>query len=167
MKYTAFCNTNEHVKAILVRNSSDWNSGGLWLSLIKLLLQHGTAGHRMASLQSPSLLWIHSESPLAARHTTCGRVSLLNPLVVAGCDLRCLVSFWLIQDGKHYIPINTALLGKVGDPSTTALSEETPSRPTSHRDSGSTWWEHGSSFTGWFTQQTPETQVNLRRRYFI
>ncbi|XP_018515715.1 vascular endothelial growth factor receptor kdr-like [Lates calcarifer] len=43
------------------------------------------------------------------------------------------------QEGKHYIPINTALLAKVGDPSTTVLSEETPSRPISHRDSGSTW----------------------------
>ncbi|KAG7225783.1 hypothetical protein INR49_014434 [Caranx melampygus] len=43
------------------------------------------------------------------------------------------------QEGKHYIPINTALLGKVGDPSTTVLSEETPSRPTSHCDSGSNW----------------------------
>ncbi|XP_059202072.1 vascular endothelial growth factor receptor kdr-like [Centropristis striata] len=43
------------------------------------------------------------------------------------------------QEGKHYIPINTALLGKVGDPSTTVESEETPTRPVSHRDSGSTW----------------------------
>ncbi|KAG8003939.1 Vascular endothelial growth factor receptor kdr-like [Nibea albiflora] len=43
------------------------------------------------------------------------------------------------QEGKHYIPINTALLAKVGDPSTTVLSEETPTRPISHRDSGSTW----------------------------
>ncbi|XP_071773186.1 vascular endothelial growth factor receptor kdr-like [Centroberyx gerrardi] len=43
------------------------------------------------------------------------------------------------QEGKHYIPINTALLAKVGDPSTTVPSEETPTRPVSHRDSGSTW----------------------------
>lgn len=43
------------------------------------------------------------------------------------------------QEGKHYIPINTALLGKLGDPSTTAPSEEMPTRPVSHRDSGSTW----------------------------
>uniref|UniRef100_A0A7N9ALM5 receptor protein-tyrosine kinase n=1 Tax=Mastacembelus armatus TaxID=205130 RepID=A0A7N9ALM5_9TELE len=44
------------------------------------------------------------------------------------------------QEGKHYIPINTALLDKVGDPSNTPVpSEETPTRPVSHRDSGSTW----------------------------
>ncbi|XP_054453574.1 vascular endothelial growth factor receptor kdr-like [Anoplopoma fimbria] len=43
------------------------------------------------------------------------------------------------EEGKHYIPINTALLGKMGDPSSTVLSEETPTRPVSHRDSGSTW----------------------------
>lgn len=43
------------------------------------------------------------------------------------------------QEGKHYIPINTALLAKVGDQSTTVPSEETPTRPVSHRDSGSTW----------------------------
>uniref|UniRef100_A0A3Q3VUQ2 receptor protein-tyrosine kinase n=1 Tax=Mola mola TaxID=94237 RepID=A0A3Q3VUQ2_MOLML len=43
------------------------------------------------------------------------------------------------QEGKHYIPINTALLAKVGDPSTTVLSEEITTRPVSHRDSGSTW----------------------------
>ncbi|KAM7389916.1 hypothetical protein PAMP_023860 [Pampus punctatissimus] len=43
------------------------------------------------------------------------------------------------QEGKHYIPINTALLGKVGDPSATKPPEETPTRPVSHRDSGSTW----------------------------
>ncbi|KAM6999689.1 vascular endothelial growth factor receptor kdr-like [Tautogolabrus adspersus] len=43
------------------------------------------------------------------------------------------------QEGKHYIPINTALLSKVGDPSTTGTSEETPTRPVSHRDSGNTW----------------------------
>ncbi|XP_068445331.1 vascular endothelial growth factor receptor kdr-like isoform X2 [Clinocottus analis] len=43
------------------------------------------------------------------------------------------------QEGKHYIPINTALLGKLGDLSATVLSEETPTRPVSHRNSGSTW----------------------------
>ncbi|XP_076595500.1 vascular endothelial growth factor receptor kdr-like [Chaetodon auriga] len=43
------------------------------------------------------------------------------------------------QEGKHYIPINTALLAKVGDPSTAVPLEETPTRPVSHRDSGSTW----------------------------
>ncbi|XP_041653989.1 vascular endothelial growth factor receptor kdr-like [Cheilinus undulatus] len=43
------------------------------------------------------------------------------------------------QEGKHYIPINTALLAKVGDPATTVPSEETPTRPVSHRDSGNTW----------------------------
>ncbi|XP_035505934.2 vascular endothelial growth factor receptor kdr-like [Scophthalmus maximus] len=43
------------------------------------------------------------------------------------------------QEGKHYIPINTALLATVGDPSTTSQSEETPTRPTSHCDSGSSW----------------------------
>ncbi|XP_058505740.1 vascular endothelial growth factor receptor kdr-like [Solea solea] len=42
------------------------------------------------------------------------------------------------QEGKHYIPVNTALLAKVGDPST-APSEETSTRPTSHCDSGSSW----------------------------
>ncbi|XP_026213474.1 vascular endothelial growth factor receptor kdr-like isoform X2 [Anabas testudineus] len=42
------------------------------------------------------------------------------------------------QEGKHYIPINTALLAKTGDPSTTMPSEETPTRPISNRDSG-TW----------------------------
>ncbi|XP_039975481.1 vascular endothelial growth factor receptor kdr-like [Xiphias gladius] len=43
------------------------------------------------------------------------------------------------QEGKHYIPINTALLAKVGDPSTAVPSEETPTRPMSHCESGSTW----------------------------
>ncbi|XP_029297446.1 vascular endothelial growth factor receptor kdr-like [Cottoperca gobio] len=43
------------------------------------------------------------------------------------------------QEGKHYIPINTALLGKMGDPSATVPSEKTSTRPISHRDSGSTW----------------------------
>uniref|UniRef100_A0A4W5NH55 receptor protein-tyrosine kinase n=1 Tax=Hucho hucho TaxID=62062 RepID=A0A4W5NH55_9TELE len=39
------------------------------------------------------------------------------------------------QVGKHYIPI-AALLSKEGDPSNTARSEETNTRPLSHRDSG-------------------------------
>ncbi|XP_020491449.2 vascular endothelial growth factor receptor kdr-like [Labrus bergylta] len=43
------------------------------------------------------------------------------------------------QEGKHYIPINTALLSKVGDPSSTGQSEETSTRPASHRDSGNNW----------------------------
>lgn len=43
------------------------------------------------------------------------------------------------QEGKHYIPINTALLSKVGDPSNLSPCEETPTRPTSHHDSGNTW----------------------------
>nr|XP_046151391.1 vascular endothelial growth factor receptor kdr-like [Oncorhynchus gorbuscha] len=42
------------------------------------------------------------------------------------------------QEGKHYIPI-AALLSKERDPSNTARSEETNTRPLSHRDSGSTW----------------------------
>ncbi|KAM9376655.1 vascular endothelial growth factor receptor kdr-like isoform 2-T2 [Pholidichthys leucotaenia] len=43
------------------------------------------------------------------------------------------------QDGKHYIPINTALQGKLGEQNDTGPSEETPTQPKSHRDSGSTW----------------------------
>ncbi|XP_056131133.1 vascular endothelial growth factor receptor kdr-like isoform X2 [Lampris incognitus] len=43
------------------------------------------------------------------------------------------------QEGKHYIPINTALLAKVGNQCTTEPLEEMPTRPASHRDSGSTW----------------------------
>ncbi|KAK2848976.1 hypothetical protein Q5P01_008810 [Channa striata] len=43
------------------------------------------------------------------------------------------------QEGKHYIPINTALLAKTGDQSTNGPSEETTTRPVSHRDSGGTW----------------------------
>ncbi|XP_069027319.1 vascular endothelial growth factor receptor kdr-like [Embiotoca jacksoni] len=43
------------------------------------------------------------------------------------------------QEGKHYIPINTALLAKVGDQTATVQSEETPTRPLSHRDSGGNW----------------------------
>lgn len=40
------------------------------------------------------------------------------------------------QEGKHYIPINTALLAKVGE---STPSEEATTRPGSHRDSGSHW----------------------------
>ncbi|KAF3694025.1 Vascular endothelial growth factor receptor kdr-like [Channa argus] len=43
------------------------------------------------------------------------------------------------QEGKHYIPINTALLANAGDQSTNMPSEETPTRAVSHRDSGGTW----------------------------
>ncbi|XP_057706323.1 vascular endothelial growth factor receptor kdr-like isoform X1 [Corythoichthys intestinalis] len=43
------------------------------------------------------------------------------------------------QEGKHYIPINTALLAKVGDTGVDALPRETPSRPLSQRHSGGTW----------------------------
>ncbi|KAM6923554.1 vascular endothelial growth factor receptor kdr-like [Xenentodon cancila] len=43
------------------------------------------------------------------------------------------------QEGKHYIPINTALLAKAGEQTTPVLTEETPSRPVSHCDSGGTW----------------------------
>ncbi|XP_008302028.1 vascular endothelial growth factor receptor kdr-like isoform X2 [Stegastes partitus] len=43
------------------------------------------------------------------------------------------------QEGKHYIPINTALLAKVGDQTATVISEETPTRPVSQRNSGSNW----------------------------
>ncbi|CAG14014.1 unnamed protein product, partial [Tetraodon nigroviridis] len=42
-------------------------------------------------------------------------------------------------EGKHYIPINTALLAKLGDPSITAPSEKVPTRPVSLRQSGGTW----------------------------
>ncbi|XP_068181455.1 vascular endothelial growth factor receptor kdr-like isoform X2 [Antennarius striatus] len=42
------------------------------------------------------------------------------------------------QKGKHYIPVNTALLAR-GDPSGSEPSEETPTGPLSQRDSGSTW----------------------------
>ncbi|XP_038159897.1 vascular endothelial growth factor receptor kdr-like isoform X1 [Cyprinodon tularosa] len=41
------------------------------------------------------------------------------------------------QEGKHYIPINTALLAKVREQ--TEETEETSSRPISHRDSGGNW----------------------------
>lgn len=42
------------------------------------------------------------------------------------------------QEGKHYIPINTALLTAV-DPSEPDLIKETSTRPVSLRDSGSSW----------------------------
>uniref|UniRef100_A0A3B5MBS8 Kinase insert domain receptor like n=1 Tax=Xiphophorus couchianus TaxID=32473 RepID=A0A3B5MBS8_9TELE len=41
------------------------------------------------------------------------------------------------QEGKHYIPINTALLAKVGEQ--IEETEETSTRPVSHRDSGGNW----------------------------
>ncbi|KAJ8255109.1 hypothetical protein GJAV_G00201010 [Gymnothorax javanicus] len=41
------------------------------------------------------------------------------------------------QEGKHYIPINTALLTKEGKPSGTSIAEETSDTLSSHRDSGS------------------------------
>ncbi|XP_061541991.1 vascular endothelial growth factor receptor kdr-like isoform X1 [Phycodurus eques] len=43
------------------------------------------------------------------------------------------------QEGKHYIPINTALLAKVGDLDASNMPEETPTRPVSQRESGGTW----------------------------
>ncbi|CAL8356421.1 unnamed protein product [Merluccius merluccius] len=43
------------------------------------------------------------------------------------------------QEGKHYIPINTALLANVGDPTITLTPEDVSMRPASHRHSGSTW----------------------------
>lgn len=43
------------------------------------------------------------------------------------------------QEGKHYIPIDTALLAVVGDPSRTGLVDDKLSRPLSLRDSGGTW----------------------------
>uniref|UniRef100_A0AAQ4QDH0 receptor protein-tyrosine kinase n=1 Tax=Gasterosteus aculeatus aculeatus TaxID=481459 RepID=A0AAQ4QDH0_GASAC len=43
------------------------------------------------------------------------------------------------QEGKHYIPINTALMSTLGDPSAAPPSEETPTRPASQRDSGNGW----------------------------
>ncbi|KAK7141377.1 hypothetical protein R3I93_015509 [Phoxinus phoxinus] len=42
------------------------------------------------------------------------------------------------QEGKHYIPINTALLTKA-DPSNPSPTKETSSRPVSLRDSGMAW----------------------------
>nr|AAI29159.1 Kinase insert domain receptor like [Danio rerio]CAM73177.1 kdr [Danio rerio] len=42
------------------------------------------------------------------------------------------------QEGKHYIPINTALLTKA-DPSNQSPTEETSTRPVSLRDSGTAW----------------------------
>ncbi|KAM8908561.1 vascular endothelial growth factor receptor kdr-like isoform 2-T2 [Spinachia spinachia] len=43
------------------------------------------------------------------------------------------------QEGKHYIPINTALMSQLGDASAALPSEETPTRPASQRDSGNAW----------------------------
>ncbi|XP_047440846.1 vascular endothelial growth factor receptor kdr-like [Mugil cephalus] len=43
------------------------------------------------------------------------------------------------QEGKHYIPINTELLAKVGEQTATSPTEETSTRPVSQRDSGSSW----------------------------
>uniref|UniRef100_A0A3B4B045 Protein kinase domain-containing protein n=1 Tax=Periophthalmus magnuspinnatus TaxID=409849 RepID=A0A3B4B045_9GOBI len=40
------------------------------------------------------------------------------------------------QEGKHYIPLNTMLLAKVGDPSGTVSTDDKLTRPLSHRDSG-------------------------------
>lgn len=42
------------------------------------------------------------------------------------------------QEGKHYIPINMALLTKA-DPSNLSPTEETSTRPVSLRDSGTAW----------------------------
>ncbi|KAI1898087.1 hypothetical protein AGOR_G00068730 [Albula goreensis] len=43
------------------------------------------------------------------------------------------------QEGKHYIPINTALLAKEGKPAGGSIAEETCETPVSHRESGSGW----------------------------
>ncbi|XP_020779045.2 vascular endothelial growth factor receptor kdr-like isoform X2 [Boleophthalmus pectinirostris] len=43
------------------------------------------------------------------------------------------------QEGKHYIPLNTMLLAKVGDPSGTVSRDDKLTRPLSHRESGCTW----------------------------
>ncbi|XP_051931066.1 vascular endothelial growth factor receptor kdr-like [Hippocampus zosterae] len=43
------------------------------------------------------------------------------------------------QGGKHYIPVNTDLLAKVGELDGGKMTEETPTRPVSQRDSGGTW----------------------------
>ncbi|KAM9740982.1 vascular endothelial growth factor receptor kdr-like isoform 1-T1 [Menidia menidia] len=43
------------------------------------------------------------------------------------------------QEGKHYIPINTALLAKVGEQTAAAPTEETPTQPISLRESGGNW----------------------------
>lgn len=43
------------------------------------------------------------------------------------------------QEGKHYIPIDTALLAAVGDPSRTGSADDKLTRPLSLRDSGGTW----------------------------
>uniref|UniRef100_A0A671R0J9 receptor protein-tyrosine kinase n=1 Tax=Sinocyclocheilus anshuiensis TaxID=1608454 RepID=A0A671R0J9_9TELE len=47
------------------------------------------------------------------------------------------------QEGKHYIPINTALLTKA-DPSNMSPTEETSTRPASLRDSGTAWMKSKS-----------------------
>lgn len=43
------------------------------------------------------------------------------------------------QEGKHYIPIDTALLGSAGDPSRTVSTDDKLTRPLSLGDSNSTW----------------------------
>lgn len=43
------------------------------------------------------------------------------------------------QEGKHYIPVDTALLTAVGDPSRTGSADDKLTRPLSVRDSGGTW----------------------------
>ncbi|XP_028671672.1 vascular endothelial growth factor receptor kdr-like [Erpetoichthys calabaricus] len=43
------------------------------------------------------------------------------------------------QDGKHYIPINTVLLSKEDETSSTSTEEETSGTSASHRLSGGTW----------------------------
>ncbi|KAG2464624.1 VGFR4 factor, partial [Polypterus senegalus] len=43
------------------------------------------------------------------------------------------------QDGKHYIPINTVLLSKEDETSSTSTVEETSGTSASHRLSGGTW----------------------------
>ncbi|XP_019726842.1 vascular endothelial growth factor receptor kdr-like isoform X1 [Hippocampus comes] len=43
------------------------------------------------------------------------------------------------QGGKHYIPVNTDLLAKVGELDGGKMTEETPTRPVSQRDSGGAW----------------------------
>lgn len=63
-------------------------------------------------------------------------IALLKPRQL---KVALLTILFLLQEGKHYIPINTALLAKLGDPSVTAPSEETPTGPASHRESGGTW----------------------------
>ncbi|XP_018598781.2 vascular endothelial growth factor receptor kdr-like isoform X2 [Scleropages formosus] len=43
------------------------------------------------------------------------------------------------QEGKHYIPVNTALLTKGDESSNTSLTEEGSNTCNSHRDSGNMW----------------------------